>query len=88
MQVSTQFLLLEDILCDLFIYSPRSAIDVKQLYDQQQKLQATTSRIEKKLDEIKQTGHVEQEASGVNKSHIPRHLSVSIKIYQYTPVWR
>jgi len=51
---------------------------VKHLYEQQQRLQAATSRIEKVLDEMKQSGHVDQEASGVKKFHIPRHLSVSI----------
>lgn len=52
---------------------------MKRLYEQQQKLQAATSRIEKKLEEIKQSGHPEQETGGVRKFYIPRHLSVSIK---------
>ena len=57
---------------------------MKRLYEQQQKLQAATSRIEKKLEEIKQSGHLEQGAGGVRKFHIPRHLSVSIKTPLYT----
>ena len=61
--------------------SSRSTIDVKHLYEQQQKLQAATSRIEKVLDEIKQSGHADQDTGGVKKFHIPRHLSVSTHIY-------
>ena len=57
---------------------------MKRLYEQQQKLQAATSRIEKKLDEIKQSGHPEQEAGGVRKFYIPRHLSVSINTPLHT----